>query len=309
MTSNTMKRARKIAKLPLDLPMAALAAASVAFVAYAMPDDLFSRGVGLTGLPSVLAAAEPPLGATARLAVIAAGAAGTFLVVWLLLRALGRPSAKARRLAEEEAAMAPPRLRRADAHPDAPSRRPLIAGLDLGEPFDALPHDEQYREPEEEPEALTQWEPSLPAFMQVEPDPREEEEAEELELQAEEAFEEDEPQIEEPVAEDRFANSWDEAPATEAYAEPEPEPEPEFTPEPVAEYSPPAAPVAAPVVPAAAGEQPSIAHLMQRLERGLDRRRPGDGFPAEAALELRTPAKGRLRSALDDLQKRARRGG
>ncbi|HEX8257418.1 MAG TPA: hypothetical protein VF589_07280, partial [Allosphingosinicella sp.] len=198
MTSNTMKRARKIAKLPLDLPMAALAAASVAFVAYAMPDDLFSRGVGLTGLPSVLAAAEPPLGATARLAVIAAGAAGTFLIVWLLLRALGKPSAKARRLAEEEAEMAPPRLRRADAHPDAPSRRPLIAGLDLGEPFDALPRGRQYREPQEEPEALTQWEPSLPSFMQVEPDPREEEEAEELELQAEEAFEEAEPPVEVP---------------------------------------------------------------------------------------------------------------
>src|SRR3546814_12519017 len=33
--------------------------------------------------------------------------------------------------------MPPLRLRRADVHPDAPLRRPLVAGLELGEPMPA----------------------------------------------------------------------------------------------------------------------------------------------------------------------------
>ena len=63
MTSKTVvKRAKAIARLPLDIPMAALAAASVAFVAFAMPDHVFAGAVGLTGLPAFIPAAQPPCG-------------------------------------------------------------------------------------------------------------------------------------------------------------------------------------------------------------------------------------------------------
>jgi hypothetical protein len=120
----------------LDLGVAALAAASIGFLAFAMPDDLFSSMVSASHLPDLVAAAAPPLGMKARYAVIGAGAGLSFLLVWSLMRALDGGSAASsatgpvRRDAEPDA----PRLRRADAHPDAPARRPLIAREDLGEP-------------------------------------------------------------------------------------------------------------------------------------------------------------------------------
>src|SRR3546814_3477289 len=120
------------------MPMAALAALSVAFVAYAMPDPLFADAVAASGLPSLLPAAQPPLGTTARLAVVAPAAIVAFLLTWAVLRALGKGSSPVRREQDvEEAGMPPLRLRRADVHPDAPLRRPLVAGLELGEPMPA----------------------------------------------------------------------------------------------------------------------------------------------------------------------------
>jgi hypothetical protein len=126
----------------LDLGVAALAAVSIGFLAFAMPDDLFSSLVSASHLPDLVAAAAPPLGAKARMGMILAGAGLSFLLVWSLMRALegsAEPEAKPARKAPEPDA---PRLRRADAHPDAPARRPLIAGADLGEPeVDGDDHD------------------------------------------------------------------------------------------------------------------------------------------------------------------------
>ena len=155
--NDIVKRAGARGASPLDLPMAALAALSVAFVAYAMPDPLFSGAVEATGLPGLLPAAQPPLGSTARLAVVIAGTIAAFLCTWLLLRALGtRPSSR-RRAFSREVHLEAPRLRRADAHPDAPSRRPLVAGLDLGEPFIEIE--------QEIPAAPEPWGHDLPRFI------------------------------------------------------------------------------------------------------------------------------------------------
>ena len=120
----------------LDLPVAALAALSVAFATYAMPGDLFSALVLKSGIPSLLPAAEPPLGMKARLAVLGMGTALTFLAVWWLMRALERVPTPAflTRGKSEAVIEAPPRLRRADSHPDAPAPRPIRAGRDFGEP-------------------------------------------------------------------------------------------------------------------------------------------------------------------------------
>ena len=130
MAGKSAKRASSL----LDFGLAALAAGSAAFVVFAMPDRHFASIVEASGLPQILAAAQPPLGQTARLAAIAAAGAATFLLVWLVLRALApKKRAPKRRAAPVEIDFTP-KIRRADAHPDAPARRPIFAGLDLGEP-------------------------------------------------------------------------------------------------------------------------------------------------------------------------------
>lgn len=149
----------------LDFAVAALAGGSVAFALFAMPADLFSRLIELSQLPSLVAAAEPPLGATARLAAVGAGGLVAFLCVYFLMRALDRPSqpsvrpARAPEPLEELREEAVPRLRRADAHPDAPARRPIFAARDFGEveTVEPEPVEEYFTSPEEmEPEPLPQ---------------------------------------------------------------------------------------------------------------------------------------------------------
>lgn len=102
------------------LPMAAIEQASLA-----------------GGLASALPAAAPPLGITARVGLILAGGAGITAIAWAALylafgtRALALTFGGATEAPDEV-----PVLRRADAHPDAPARRPLFAARDLGEPID-----------------------------------------------------------------------------------------------------------------------------------------------------------------------------
>jgi hypothetical protein len=259
----------------LDPLMAGFAAGAAAFIVYVMPNDAFSQMVELSGLPLVLPAAQPPLGMTARLAAVAAAGIGTFALVWLVLRALGKKGPEPKRAAQPVEIEVPlPRIRRADAHPDAPARRPILAGLDLGEPFDQT---------SSFPEAVS--EDALPA--------EDEEEAEFSEVEEEQPAW-DHP-FAEPVADEQ---TLDEEPlelseeSVDDMAERLPEP--------------------------AAFPEASIPHLMQRLELGLLRR--GDSLsPAPASLssvrhsanDTRQPPQidDRLRSAIEDLQKLAARGG
>lgn len=125
---------RGVGRNALDLPVAGLAALAVLFVAFALPADLLAEIVGASGLPSVLAAAQPPLGLTARIAIGAAGAGATFGLVLLLLRLLDRSGLEPHRARAAEPQDETPRLRRRDFHPDAPVPRPICAARDLGEP-------------------------------------------------------------------------------------------------------------------------------------------------------------------------------
>ena len=120
----------------LDLPVASLAALAIAFAAFTIPDALLGRAVEATGLPAVLSAAQPPLGATARLLLALSGALATFAITFALLRWLDRFAGRAPALVGEQQAPTPaaPRIRKADAHPDAPPCRPISAARDLGEP-------------------------------------------------------------------------------------------------------------------------------------------------------------------------------
>src|SRR3954466_11687297 len=80
---------------PLDLRVARLAAISIGFLAFAMPENLFSSLVSASHLPDLVAAGAPPLGMKARYGVMGAGAFLAFLLSWSLLRALdARPAPK-----------------------------------------------------------------------------------------------------------------------------------------------------------------------------------------------------------------------
>lgn len=118
----------------------------------AVSAEVFGAIVVRLGLPTILPAAAPPLGMTARLLLalllaLAGGVAGLVVALGLRRRAGSgrapsvRPAARARTAqtagagtgtGTASAAGEPAvRLRRRDAHPDAPARRPLVLTDDL----------------------------------------------------------------------------------------------------------------------------------------------------------------------------------
>lgn len=119
-------------KIPFA-PVVAIAFGIVATVLVLMtPQWLFERGVIASGLPSLLAAAKPPLGSTARtLAAVFAGLA-IALPLWAVLATL--------RKAVKRAVPAKARGSRIDAVPAKAQnpigqREPIFAQRDLGAPF------------------------------------------------------------------------------------------------------------------------------------------------------------------------------
>ena len=86
-----------------------------------------------SGIAALVPAAQPPLGATARAALALSGGLLAGAVAWAGLFLLFGPGGF---LVRKPAAGADgaPTLRRADAHPDAPARRPISAS-DLGVPM------------------------------------------------------------------------------------------------------------------------------------------------------------------------------
>ncbi|MHA0318163.1 hypothetical protein ACXY7D_06740 [Sphingomonas melonis] len=103
----------------------AVAALAVAVLFVALPATMLEDWVWRSGLPSLIGAAEPPLGTTARAVLALAGGALAGAVTWSALFLLFGPGGLlAPRAASSDGV---PVLRRADAHPDAPARRPLSA--------------------------------------------------------------------------------------------------------------------------------------------------------------------------------------
>jgi hypothetical protein len=317
----------------VDLGVSTLAGLSLGFALFAMPSDLFSSLVLKSGLPSLVAAAQPPLGATARLAAAGAGALGAFVAVALILRWLGRAAAPAAPRANDVETLAPdaPRVRRADAHPDAPPRRPIFAGRDFGEEEPGVltmepvaetvafePVDEEPRRAPPAPAAPPAPRAGVPFPPSDEPfyDPF-------LDLYRRPAAPEPPvqhaPPIGPPVAPPAVADWPMPAPAAAAPPPPPPAPRPEpvAAPAPVAVQPPPPAPRPEPIpaaapapAPAAAKAADSIADLLGRLDQGLARRgAPPPLPPAATAPEAGGSASAnRLREALGDLQRIAGRG-
>ncbi len=116
---------------------AALAGIAAAALFLLLPQAALEDWVWQSGLPGLIAVAEPPLGTTAR-AVLALGAAALAgAVTWSALFLLFGPEGLLAPKDKPEAGM--PVLRRADAHPDAPARKPMSA-VELGAPLPP-PHD------------------------------------------------------------------------------------------------------------------------------------------------------------------------
>ena len=124
--------ARRLAAL---LPTGAglLAALAAAGTLAALPIGLLERLVWTSGLATLLPAAQPPLGGTARACLALGIGAVAGAVTWSALFLLFGPGGL---LAPRPAAdvAAEPRIRRGDAHPDAPPLRPMTAA-DLGTPL------------------------------------------------------------------------------------------------------------------------------------------------------------------------------
>lgn len=100
----------------------------VALLAAIMPDWRLAVLFEATGLRAFIPAAAPPFGLTARLLL----ALVSGLAVGLATRAVLRKVAAEDTSFEADGV---PVLRRADAHPDAPARRPIRASADLGAPL------------------------------------------------------------------------------------------------------------------------------------------------------------------------------
>ena len=123
---------------------AAVSAVAVGLVFVALPSARLDAMIDAGGIAAVLSVAAPPLGAGARAVLALGGGALVAVVVWSVLYTLfgvggilvSRPSS----------ADGVPVVRRADAHPDAPPRRPLSAAelggialpRDLDTPLSAL---------------------------------------------------------------------------------------------------------------------------------------------------------------------------
>ena len=141
--------------LPVAPMTAMFAATLVALVILAMPIDSLETLVEESGVATLVTAAAPPLGPTARFAIAFVAALAVGAIVWfaafLVIGARKLVIKPRRRRSSGERIYEPkpmrswlpkrqrddgvPVLRRADAHPDAPARRPVFATSDLGTPF------------------------------------------------------------------------------------------------------------------------------------------------------------------------------
>jgi hypothetical protein len=261
--------------------LAGAAGLAVAIAIALVPAWRIETVVSESGLPAFLPIAAPPLGWTARAALMLLAGLLVAVPLWIALTLLTAPRPTALTYAEDVEDDLPPSVRRADAHPDAPPRPPVRAGRDLGTPFlapiepveaeIALPRDLDTPMAMFDPQALPQVPaappPTVrPLFRPLEP---EHELAEFV-----------------PIAEPEPVD----VPAFEPEPEPIAEPWPAHDLEPVE----PAAPaVAEPAAPA-----PSIATLLDRLDRGLQRRK------RDAAPPVPEPSPG-LASALGALRRMA----
>jgi hypothetical protein len=114
--------------------VSAAAAVAAAFFTFAMPDPLVLGLADAVGLSTL--ASAPILAGFARAATMVVAATFAFFLAWSVLGRFDRRTSE-QTPTGDEAESVTPRLRRADVHPDAPARRPILARKELGEPLEA----------------------------------------------------------------------------------------------------------------------------------------------------------------------------
>lgn len=127
---------RKHLSLPVAPMIGVLLGLGAALAVFLVPVAAIEDMMLASGLPQILPVAAPPLGMTARLGLMLVAAGGVGLGTWFLsFLAMGTRSVTIGQSHAIDNDPMVPVLRRADAHPDAPARRPLFANEDLGTPF------------------------------------------------------------------------------------------------------------------------------------------------------------------------------
>ena len=117
--------------------MALLAGSAAAFVVFLAPAGALESAVGESGLPAVLASAEPPLGLTAR--TMLAGVAGLTLALAAFLGLSALEGLPAIRLPKVKLTKSKAPRGVAEPVSDAPrTRRPILATEELGAPLDSV---------------------------------------------------------------------------------------------------------------------------------------------------------------------------
>jgi hypothetical protein len=145
-----------VAKLP-RVPLASgISGLVVAALILMTPNPWFEAFIVETGLSALISAAEPPLGARARIVFALIAALLVTTAAWIAISViLGRKSTKVESWDYEHGYRAEeadgPVLRRADRHPDAPNRKPIMAGEDLGTPLDLV---DIVTDPADDPEVV-----------------------------------------------------------------------------------------------------------------------------------------------------------
>ncbi|WP_413062118.1 hypothetical protein ACLN6N_07815 [Sphingomonas carotinifaciens] len=151
------------------LPIAGGLAAGLAVLAlvFTSPAEALESWVRQTGIAALVPAANPPLGSTARLLLALVGGGCAAAIVWsalFLLWGTGGLLAPRVRRSDEDL----PEIRRADAHPDAPPRRPLNAA-ELEVPVVPAPPPEERTLPEDLDQPLAAFDPSAILAVPREP--------------------------------------------------------------------------------------------------------------------------------------------
>ncbi|MGP1352215.1 MAG: hypothetical protein ACTS1Z_02735 [Parasphingopyxis sp.] len=294
-----------LGRLPKIPTASAVSGLIVAALILMTPNPWFEAFILETGLPSVLGAAEPPLGARARIVFALVAALIVTSAAWLVLSfILNRKQRDADSEdyaaefgeTEEPSGFRAGTLRRADAHPDAPYRRPIMAEDDLGAPLDLV----DLAPPETDADESASNEEPLDLGEVAEVLAEDGDAAENEQTEPADAETDSEPEVAEPVSADA------------AFDVPEPEP--------VFEIPLPSRDAAveedpAPVEPARfelpEDTRTELARLVDRLEAGLERKRARERAAGAPKAENVTPhpqaepsrdRDAALREALETLQ-------
>jgi hypothetical protein len=135
------KRFKDIPNLPFAPIAAGILGAAIGWLVFRTPDSLFERLVEATGIASILPAAKPPLGSTARTLLSLLTALGVSGLLWAIMRPI-EGIIHARRMAASRAKARGSFIPAADIQMDVQpewvnrtGRSPIFAERELGAPF------------------------------------------------------------------------------------------------------------------------------------------------------------------------------